>query len=802
MRVAIYARVSSESQEARGTIGSQLAAVREKLSGLGHEIVQEYRDDGCSGARLDRPGLDAMRDAAELGMFEQVWCLTPDRLARSYAYQILITDELARHDVRVCYVDAPPLGDDSEATLLVQVQGVIAEYEKAKIAERNRRGRLFRARAGEIVYRLVPYGYRRLPRGAGGPAHLEICEPEAHIVRKIFHDFVAESYSMRRICRRLYEDGVPSPTGNPAWSIACLSKMLGNPTYAGRASYNRHQALPPTTGRRSTRNRLRPPEEWIEIAVPAIVSEEVFEAAQRVSRDHSYFSPRRSQPDQWLLRRLVVCGHCGVKTHCQGTVGSSGRELRYYVCNRRRSLEAGGPERACPQPSTRAEELDSVVWEHVRQALLQPQLLLKGETAINARSPQPDDELLTLQLDRLGRRIQQVESERKRVIDLYQMEAITLAEFKVRNREVVDRHQQLQQERDQLAGQRQELAAQNRLSGKVTAFAARIREGIDGLDFEKRQRLVRLLVEEVRVTGPSVEVHVRLPLDEMPPDDGPGGNSGSNPASRPGGRNAVSSHFGLRQPGFDLVQPAGVYGQVNHDRVAVGGGEPISRSLAPMRAAIVDDPEDAVRRAVGLGPHHLVDQAAEGQNAGGRFEASKELGSVDIPCCEVSQGAAALVLVLNAHGPSRPDGSGGMAAHAGLDRCLLVGADYVLADLQALAFELASVEVEDPTSLGGEVGIARENPAPVPPGADGILRQPLPDRAPGDARYQPPADHLGLDVGDVESRKRQAELGRQLTRDRLDRHHHVRGKKLGSDRCDRVPRGPRAVPRRSAYAIC
>src|SRR3989442_9461233 len=238
MRVATYARVSSESQEARGTIGSQLEALREKLSELGHEIVHEYKDDGYSGSRLDRPGLDALRDAAELGLFEQVWCLTPDRLARSYAYQILITDELARHEVQVCYLDAPPFRDDPEATLLVQVQGVIAEYEKAKIAERNRRGRLFRARAGEIVYRVVPYGYRRIPRGPTGPCHLEIYEPEAVTVRRIFDDFVAGGYSMRRICRRLYEDGILSPSGRPVWSIVCLSGMLANPTYKCRAPCN------------------------------------------------------------------------------------------------------------------------------------------------------------------------------------------------------------------------------------------------------------------------------------------------------------------------------------------------------------------------------------------------------------------------------------------------------------------------------------------------------------------------------------------------------------------------------------
>jgi DNA invertase Pin-like site-specific DNA recombinase len=296
MRVAIYARVSSESQEARGTIGSQLEALRRKMTELGHNIVQEYTDDGYSGARLDRPGLDALRDAAEAGVFEQAWCLTPDRLARSYAYQIVVTDELTRHGVQVCYLDAPPLADDPAATLLVQVQGVIAEYERAKIAERNRRGRLFRARAGEIVYRLVPYGYRRLPRGPAGPSHLEVYEAEAIVVRRIFDDFVAGGCSMRRICRGLYEDGILSPTGNATWSIACLSKMLRNSTYRGRAIYNRHQAVPPARGRKSTRNKLRPPEEWIEIPVPAIVSEEVFDAAQRVSRDHTFFSPRRSRP--------------------------------------------------------------------------------------------------------------------------------------------------------------------------------------------------------------------------------------------------------------------------------------------------------------------------------------------------------------------------------------------------------------------------------------------------------------------------------------------------------------------------
>ncbi len=127
MRVALYARVSTESQEARGTIGSQLEVLKERITQEGHELVAEFCDDGHSGARLDRPGLDALRDAAEAGLFEAVWCLSPDRLARAYAYQMLVLDELERFHVRMLFTDAPTLDDDPQARLLTKIQGVIAE---------------------------------------------------------------------------------------------------------------------------------------------------------------------------------------------------------------------------------------------------------------------------------------------------------------------------------------------------------------------------------------------------------------------------------------------------------------------------------------------------------------------------------------------------------------------------------------------------------------------------------------------------------------------------------------------------
>jgi site-specific DNA recombinase len=384
MKVAIYARVSSEGQERRGTIGSQVQALRARMAQEGHEIVAEFLDDGYSGARLDRPGLDALRDAAEAGVIETVWCLTPDRLARSYAYQMLVLDELDRLGCKVNFTDAPAIDDDPQARLLTQMQGVIAEYERAKTAERYRRGKLYRVRAGEAIFWKVPYGYRRVPRTPDGPARLEIYEPEAEIVRRIFDYYVSEGCSVRGISRRLYEQGVPSPSGNEVWATSTLSGAVRNRTYMGSAEWFRHETVaPPRPGQSHGRQQLRPREDWIRVPVPAIISEETFEAAQRIKRDNSVFSPRRTTPHTWLLRGLVVCGRCNVRAGVyQSSSSADGgkRKNRYYSCSNHDPIKAGGQDKRCTERRIRADELDAFVFDQVREILLHPDMLLAGST--------------------------------------------------------------------------------------------------------------------------------------------------------------------------------------------------------------------------------------------------------------------------------------------------------------------------------------------------------------------------------------------------------------------------------------
>jgi site-specific DNA recombinase len=510
VKVGIYARVSTDAQEARGTIGSQLEALHQKVTADGVELVGEYIDDGVSGARLDRPGLDALRDAAEAGLFDQVWCLTPDRLSRSYAYQVLISDELARHGVSIFYLDAPAIDSDPQARLLVQIQSVIAEYERAKISERSRRGKLFRARAGEAVAWRAPFGYLRVPRQGDRLAHLVINEEQAAVVRRIFADYTTGGLSLRQITLALNKEGIATPTGR-YWSTGALGRLLRRETYVGRLQVNTWKMVSDRGPGAQPRQVRRPKEEWITVPCPPIIDEATFQAAGRTCAANTNFSARRLNPNEeaWLLRGLVFC-ECGTRSIVDRGQGPNGG-IHYYACRNRLGL--AGNERTCRQRTVRADGLDTFVFDQIRAALSSPEILLAGEQAIAAHRPTPDDELLGAELTRLERRIEATTTERRRIADLYQGGVIEADELARRAKDVDDRAGRLTSQRDELAAQRQELGANNRLRSRVENFACRVLATLDELDFAQRQRLVRLLVERVEVRGWQVDVHLRIPLD-------------------------------------------------------------------------------------------------------------------------------------------------------------------------------------------------------------------------------------------------------------------------------------------------
>ena len=527
MQVALYARVSTERQERQGTIASQLDALHRVAQEQHHDVVSAYVcvDDGYSGSRLDRPGLDRLRDGAEAGAFEAVLVLCPDRLARKYAYQVLILEELERFDVRVIFLEQPP-SEDPHTRLLVQIQGAIAEYERMKITERYRRGKLFRARQGEVVSWKVPYGYRRIPRRDGVPAHLEISEPEAQVVRQIFAWHVEERLSIRQIALRLTESAHPSATGLARWGHSVVGRLLRNEAYIGTLYFNRHEVLEgegPRAGRRrrtKSRTRRRPASEWIPIRVPPLLSEDLFRRSHAIHPDNSRFSPRHLKSGHYVLRGLVRCRVCDLATSCHRMRGRDGTFHHYYYCTGHDSLRARCGTGRCSQRHLRADELDALVWTEVRRHLEDPTLIMAGYATLRAEPGLRPDDVVAQEARTLEHKLVEMDREEHRLLDAYQAGLIELPQLERRQGVLRQRRGHVQASLETIRGEHLAALQQTELQMSLQNFTRSIRAPLATLPFEDRQRLVRTVIERVMVEEGQVDIHFAIPVPDPPHGDG------------------------------------------------------------------------------------------------------------------------------------------------------------------------------------------------------------------------------------------------------------------------------------------
>jgi site-specific DNA recombinase len=325
MQVAYYARVSTNQQQHEGTIESQRRALTQHIQHYEWSLLpeHEYSDEGISGTRLDRPALDRLRDAARRGDFDAVVILSPDRLARNYAHQWFLIEAFEKTHTQVIFLQNP-FGDTPQGKLLTQMQGMIAEYERAQIAERTRRGRLEKARRGEFMpwaYRCD--GYRYLPKRHGCAPQVLIEPLEAEVVRAMYRTLVEEQLRCRQITKRLNAANTPTPTGkNVVWQSATVRNILTNRLYAGQARYNFQRPVIPTYRKTEahhlrslkTGRSYRAESEWIWSDAPAIIPTELFAKAQWQLQRNAETARKRYQPasGRYLLRTLVKCGACGL----------------------------------------------------------------------------------------------------------------------------------------------------------------------------------------------------------------------------------------------------------------------------------------------------------------------------------------------------------------------------------------------------------------------------------------------------------------------------------------------------------
>ena len=184
-RAVLYARVSTDLQQKEGTIESQVAVLRRQIATGGHELVKEYIDDGYTGTLLDRPGLDQLRADLKTDLFDAVYFLAADRIARDVTYQRIIVGELIKYDKQII-INGIDYKNIPENKVTLTILGAVAEFERAKIIERMMRGKLHRLRKGEMVGGLPPFGYEYINKTSSTSATLAILGPQAAVVRTMF----------------------------------------------------------------------------------------------------------------------------------------------------------------------------------------------------------------------------------------------------------------------------------------------------------------------------------------------------------------------------------------------------------------------------------------------------------------------------------------------------------------------------------------------------------------------------------------------------------------------------------------
>jgi site-specific DNA recombinase len=552
---AIYARVSSEQQREENTIASQTAALIEFAKTHELEVPKQwvFEDEGYSGATLERPGLERVRDLAAEGQIQVVLAYAPDRLSRKYAYQILLIEELARNGVETLFVKAPQ-GVSAEDQLLVQFQGMIAEYERAQILERSRRGKRHRARAGEVgVMSGAPYGYRYIRKSEEAPAAYAVIEAEARVVQRVYEMYTVEGLSIGEITRRINAEGVPTRKSSARWERSTVWAVLRNSAYRGLACFGKTRAATRTRVIRPLRRRgvttpsytaghERPREEWIEIPVPALVSEESFARAQELLQENKVRSKRRTITPS-VVQGLVSCQMCGY-AFSRTSTQSSARKIHYYKCIGSDSWrKLGGP--VCGNARlVRQDLLDQVVWAEVIRLLEDPRLIQQelDRRLAAARSSDPTkkrEQSLQRELVHVGKGIE-------RLLSAYQEELLSIEQLRERMPALRQREQMLRAELQAIADQATDRAAFLRLAETLTAFLARLRTAADTLDVLERQRIVRLVVKEVLIGDDAITIRHSIPVPPGPPQNG-------GPAAPGRPQNQAGSQSYLLRKGSDIT---------------------------------------------------------------------------------------------------------------------------------------------------------------------------------------------------------------------------------------------------------
>ncbi len=520
---ALYARVSSEKQVQENTIASQLAELKDRILMDGFSLLEEYQfiDNGYSGSNLVRPALEKLRDQVSAGVIDKIYIHSPDRLSRKYAYQMILIEEFEKCGVDVIFLNCDKSADNPESHLLLQMQGMIAEYERSKIMERNRRGRIYAAKRGSAnVLSRAPYGYRYIDKHTGqGEASFEIIEEEAQIIRKIFNWIGKERLTIGAVIRLLKENKVLSKKGNKCWSRTTIACILKNPAYMGEAAYGKNTTGPRLFRVRAGKGSSEQPrnnvsryrvekENWIYIPVPAIIDNNLFDAVQEQITENKKRARSRKTGATYLLQGLLVCKCCG-RAYCGTKITKPYKSISvyfYYHCAGAEAYRFGG-NKMCNSKAVRGEAIELIVWEEIKKVLKDPKRIYVEyqRRLVEINSSPIDDSSVSLE-----KRKVKLEKGISLLIDSYAQQYITKDEFEPRVKSMKDNLKVIQEQKNKLMKQKDLVREVELAINNLESFISGVITSLDNLDWLGKRDIIRRVVKRIEVDHEELKIVYKI----------------------------------------------------------------------------------------------------------------------------------------------------------------------------------------------------------------------------------------------------------------------------------------------------
>jgi site-specific DNA recombinase len=504
-RAILYARVSGDDRNnATSSIEGQLAECRHYAEQRGYTVISEVCEDPrkqTSGADW-LPELEKLLHLATTRTFDALICREVDRLARNRFKQLATEIELESHGVLVEYV-VGQFADSDEGRLLKGLVSEFAEYERSKIRRRTYNGRLRSVEAGNVMTSgsTAPYGYDMAV--VDGKRTLVINDREAAMVRLIFDLYITKGFGLHRIAQYLDAHKVPLPSkGNNhrkwsksnTWSPGTIPGLLTQETYVGRWHYRKTKRIKDqATGK--YRHVPRPREEWLSVTVPAIVSPEVFEAAQR-RREKNKSQLGHQRKNFYALGGMVKCARCNYSmTGLTNKV--NGQSYAYYYCCAKKNPKLYGV--ACDNIQYRVDRVEAAVWCWIKSLLLNPETLLRSIEEYQEQQReriQPQLAMLESSQARLG----ELEGQKERLIAAYTAGVLSLDELASQKAALDKQIADLGQAVAALRAEAEPMLLSTEYMETIEAIAAEIRAGATLADDDKQVQRSIFQLLDVHVT--------------------------------------------------------------------------------------------------------------------------------------------------------------------------------------------------------------------------------------------------------------------------------------------------------------